>query len=502
MTNQGQRQPFYNKIFFCDIIGYSRLDALGQFACQRNLNAAVTQVLGRLGARLEDDVIALPTGDGLVLNFLDASPPDVHLRTALMLLEALHYLAEHEENGFGLRIGLNSFVDTWVRDINGKRNVVGSGINMAQRVMDIGQHGQVLMHDKVHTDLKNYPDHSEKLVRIGEFMVKHGKVLKVSQYVDPGLQYLTSDLVEQRPLSGPAAFNFDDMLKSRVTEEVLRLSLDRRAYENMSIVREFIEDFLDRKETLQDRKIWVTWIASELVENAFQYNPAAPAHGVELVIAKTRQDLLISVAQPPVEGFNLSRILSDGDKSGSFMQMMVDRGLKWRVSPGGGKLVLELELPDSISPTSNQAGGQIGGGTNWNDLPEPVREFAEAGQVRGSNPGMVFHKGVGLCRPSFEAEGIVESNYEAFQNWLLSSMEELPSDVRTLVLDLSQVAYISSRGLRCLTYGRQVATRHDLELVIVIGNSRLSEVFQISRYDRIFRVFPDVPTAFAMVRSL
>src|SRR5262249_15359454 len=150
-----------NKIFFCDVIGYSKRDPPSQFACQRALNGVVTDVLATLDCKLEEDVIALPTGDGLILNFL-APAPDIHLRTALMSLEGLHSAAE--KTPIGLRIGLNSYVDTWVHDINGKKNVVGSGINMAQRVMDLGRHGQILMHEDVRRDLANYPEYVDHLV--------------------------------------------------------------------------------------------------------------------------------------------------------------------------------------------------------------------------------------------------------------------------------------------------------------------------------------------------
>lgn len=81
VTLSETRVPFYNKIFFCDIIGYSRLDAQGQYGCQRTLNRLLAGLLHELGCVLETDVIALPTGDGVVLNFL-APAPDVHLRTA------------------------------------------------------------------------------------------------------------------------------------------------------------------------------------------------------------------------------------------------------------------------------------------------------------------------------------------------------------------------------------------------------------------------------------
>ena len=111
------REPFYNKIFYCDIVGYSRHPALIQFACQKRLNQVLSSVMKQLGTKIGKDVVALPTGDGVVLNFV-APEPDIHLRTAIKTLERLNEPDPSNAIKFDLRIGLHSNVDTLVSDIN------------------------------------------------------------------------------------------------------------------------------------------------------------------------------------------------------------------------------------------------------------------------------------------------------------------------------------------------------------------------------------------------
>lgn len=479
MTVDDERQPFYNKIFFCDVIGYSRLDAIEQYACQRSLNAAVLAALGALGTRLDEDVIALPTGDGLILNFL-APAPDLHLRTALHAMETL--ASSEEGRKVVMRIGLNSHVDTWVRDINGKRNVVGSGINMAQRVMDLGAHGQILMHDRVCSDLDSFPAYQGKLHRIGSFSVKHGVELPIAQFIDPQSGFLSPTLLAPRPALPATAFDFDDVINRRVVDSVLSLSLDRRAGAQIPAIEDFIEAHLDAQQTIQASKIWVSWIASELIANALAHSPPHADDRFELKLGKTRSGVLVSLVQPDVPAFDLQAVLRDPARSDSFMQMMQRRGLRWSEHRLHGRLELGVELPDALNPRPMPALAlRIDPDTA--NLPTPVAAYLD---------DVVDRLVDGKCwyfRAGTIGNRLGEENWQRYLDALRIEIDAaVAGNASKLVLDLTPFNRITSRGLRCLSLARSMAGER-LEIMLVSGSRSIVEQLQVSRYDKLFRVF-------------
>ena len=70
-------------------------------------------------------------------------------------------------------------------------------------------------------------------------------------------------------------------------------------------------------------------------------------------------------------------------------------------------------------------------------------------------------------------------------------------DRGTLVLDLSGLEYVSSAGLRCFMLGSRHAKASDTAIVVAALQPMVAEIFAISHYDRLFRVFPDVRAALA-----
>lgn len=83
---------------------------------------------------------------------------------------------------------------------------------------------------------------------------------------------------------------------------------------------------------------------------------------------------------------------------------------------------------------------------------------------------------------------IDESNWQAFADDLGRAVERAAADrAGELKVDLSQVPYMSSRGLRALTLARKAAGDR-LEIVLAGANTRLREILAISRYDKIFRI--------------
>jgi hypothetical protein len=133
-------------------------------------------------------------------------PLDVHILLARAILGGI---VEHngttndKEQQFEVRIGLNENDDNLVTDINGRKNVAGAGINMAQRVMSKGDAGHVLLGESVHTTLaarKNYM----QVLRGYDSLTKHGENFRVYQYHEknvPGLNCQPpSALIKSTPL--------------------------------------------------------------------------------------------------------------------------------------------------------------------------------------------------------------------------------------------------------------------------------------------------------------
>lgn len=142
---------------FLDIVGFTKNRSVeAQSDLVATLNDVVTKAMKCLAVP-EPNVVLLPTGDGMAVALVDVAGVDVHLRLAL---EILRLVAEHnaaEADGmrrFEVRMGINENIDNLVVDINGRRNVAGAGISMAQRIMDKADGGQVLVGQTVYEVLR------------------------------------------------------------------------------------------------------------------------------------------------------------------------------------------------------------------------------------------------------------------------------------------------------------------------------------------------------------
>ena len=133
----------------------------------------------------ESDVVLIPTGDGIAVALIDVGGVDVHLNLALAILTlvAEHNAAEADAmRRFEVRIGINENIDNLVVDINGRRNVAGAGISVAQRIMDKADGGQVLVGQTVYEVLRQRERHLSSFRKF-RARAKHGLELDVYQYV-------------------------------------------------------------------------------------------------------------------------------------------------------------------------------------------------------------------------------------------------------------------------------------------------------------------------------
>ena len=154
-------------VLFTDIVAYSRLPMDEQEQVLRQLQDTVRATAEFVKARASDQLIRLPTGDGMALVFFgDAEAP---VRCAMELSRALRQRPQIQ-----LRMGIHSGPVYRVADINANRNVAGGGINIAQRVMDCGDGGHILVSGTVAEMLSQVSTWSTALHDLGETEVKHG----------------------------------------------------------------------------------------------------------------------------------------------------------------------------------------------------------------------------------------------------------------------------------------------------------------------------------------
>jgi TolB-like protein/class 3 adenylate cyclase/Tfp pilus assembly protein PilF len=159
-------------VLFTDIVGYSKLPIHQQRAVVERLNEIVRGTDEYRDAETAGRLITIPTGDGITLVFYHS--PEDPVECALEIGRALK---EHPE--LQLRMGVHSGPVSGVIDATGKANVAGAGINIAQRVMDCGDAGHILLSKHVAEDLEEYPHWQPHLHELGECEVKHGVHLSV-----------------------------------------------------------------------------------------------------------------------------------------------------------------------------------------------------------------------------------------------------------------------------------------------------------------------------------
>src|SRR5712675_987939 len=160
-------------VLFIDIVGYSKLLINEQSEQIRTLREIVRGTEQFRLAEAQGKLVRLPTGDGGALVFRNSLEAPV-----LCALEISKELQKHpgskEKPQLRLRMGIHSGPVNAITDLNEQANVAGAGINVAQRVMDCGDAGHILISKRVADDLEHYPQWRSLLHELGECEVKHG----------------------------------------------------------------------------------------------------------------------------------------------------------------------------------------------------------------------------------------------------------------------------------------------------------------------------------------
>jgi len=154
-------------LLLIDIVGYSKLLVNEQVDMLQQLKQIVRGTDSFRAAEARDRLIRVPTGDGMALLFFQS--PEEPVRCALDISKALA-----AQPHIRLRMGVHSGPVNRITDVNDKTNIAGSGINVAQRVLDCGDAGHILLSSHVAEDLAEYRHWQPYLHDLGECEVKHG----------------------------------------------------------------------------------------------------------------------------------------------------------------------------------------------------------------------------------------------------------------------------------------------------------------------------------------
>src|SRR6184192_2045938 len=154
-------------VLFMDVVGYSKLLLDEQRELVEHLTEIVRNTEQVRAAETVGKLIRLPAGDGMALVFFNS--PEAPVQCAIEITKKLKQYPQLK-----LRMGIHSGPVNEVRDVNGRANVAGAGINIAQRVMDCGDAGHILLSKRVAEDLAQSRQWRPYLRELGEYSVKHG----------------------------------------------------------------------------------------------------------------------------------------------------------------------------------------------------------------------------------------------------------------------------------------------------------------------------------------
>lgn len=165
-------------VLFIDIVAYSKLAIDQQKEVVQQLNQYVRDSEQFRRADTAGKLIRIPTGDGVALAFFTS--PDAPVRCAIEVSKAVR-----NSSALQLRMGIHSGPVDQLSDVNERSNLAGTGINMAQRIMNCGDAGHILLSQRVADDLVQYTRWRSQLHELGDVEVKHGvRVSVVNLYTD------------------------------------------------------------------------------------------------------------------------------------------------------------------------------------------------------------------------------------------------------------------------------------------------------------------------------
>lgn len=187
------------KHIFIDIVNYTHKRSVeAQTELIFLLNSFVRESLINNHVKDENRIL-IPTGDGMCISLISKRLSfDIHLKISLGILKMIehHNSSQVDEmRKFQIRIGINQNVDNLIFDINGNRNISGSGINNASRIENLCDANQILVGESVYEILVQREKYMNSFTSYS-VTVKHGLLLKVHQYKNLELTYLNNEIPE------------------------------------------------------------------------------------------------------------------------------------------------------------------------------------------------------------------------------------------------------------------------------------------------------------------
>ena len=162
-------------VLFIDIVSYSARPTDEQQQLVEQLNQAVRSSDEFSRAAAAGRLRKIPTGDGMALIFQDS--PEQPIECAVEISRVLKHYPD-----LPVRMGVHSGPVSAVTDVNGRLNAAGVGINVAQRLMDCGDAGHILLSKRVAEDLQQNGRWRPHLHDMGQVEVKHGERVHVFNF--------------------------------------------------------------------------------------------------------------------------------------------------------------------------------------------------------------------------------------------------------------------------------------------------------------------------------
>jgi serine/threonine-protein kinase len=209
-------------VLFIDVVGYSKLLVNEQREVVDQLTRVVRKTPQFRKSEAAGKLIRIPVGDGMALVFFET--PEEPVQCAMEIARALK---NHPR--IRLRMGVHSGPVDQVKDVNDRLNVAGTGMNIAQRVMDCGDAGHILLSKRVADDLEQDALWQSHLHELGEIEVKHGAKLGI-------VNLYTADLGNPQPPRklGDQQVIAEPTISSKDVSEVLEKSIAVLPFENLS----------------------------------------------------------------------------------------------------------------------------------------------------------------------------------------------------------------------------------------------------------------------------
>jgi class 3 adenylate cyclase len=185
------------KYIYLDVVGFTRDRSVeAQSDIIFSLNTIVKECI--ISNEIpRENLIVIPSGDGLCISLIDINHPfDIYMLLSVNILASIDdYNSQTEDKNrqFLVRVGINENIDNLIIDFNENRNTAGSGINMAHRIMEKADGGQILVSETTYEILKT----REKY--IGHFRgyqtkSKHGQIFNVYQYIKQDIKGLNTKI--------------------------------------------------------------------------------------------------------------------------------------------------------------------------------------------------------------------------------------------------------------------------------------------------------------------